>query len=270
MTTTRPSAKKHLGQNFLVNPRIITRILDAVGPSANDTILEIGAGPGAMTRPLIERGSRIIAVEKDPGLIKTLQSQNDLQTGQLRIIEADILTLNASDLTGVTKIFGNIPYNISTPIIEWLIKNRAGISAVFLMTQLEFGQRLTAEPFSKDYGALTCLIQYFADLEILFKIPNTAFSPVPKVSSCFLKFTFRQPESRALDEDLLFTVTRTAFQNRRKKIMNSLGSVVKKEEIHAVFNDCRIDPQLRADQISISDYVQLTNWLVKTRKKVEK
>ncbi len=263
MTKTKKKTKKHLGQNFLVSHRVIKLILDAVNPSEQDTILEIGSGEGALTRPLLEHGANIFAVEKDTALIDRLRTAAFAGTDRLTLIPKDILELNPSDLTGVNKIVGNIPYNISTPIIEWLIKNHSSVSVVFLMTQLEFGQRLAAKPFTKDYGSLSCLMQYHADLDMLFKIPNTAFFPVPKVTSCFLKIIFRPPQLQALDENLLFKVTRMAFSNRRKKIANALASFFQSDELLSALEDCHLSPELRADQIPVGDYVKLVNRLLK-------
>jgi len=266
MTQKKQYTKKHFGQNFLVNPRIIERILSAIDPSQNDTILEIGAGEGAITYPLLERGVNVLAVEKDPELIDRLQVSGLARTGRLKLIPQDVLKLKTADLAGVNKVVGNIPYNISTPIVEWLITNRFCLSKVFLMTQLEFGERLTAKPFTKDYGALSCLAQYYADLEILFRIPNTSFFPVPKVTSCFLKISFRVPKLQALDEKLLFKVTQMAFSNRRKKISNALETFFKHETLLKALEDCQLDPQLRPDQMTVEDYVRLINRLAADKK----
>lgn len=208
----------------------------------------------------------MLAVEKDPELIDRLQVSGLARTGRLKLIPKDILTLNGSDLAGITKVVGNIPYNISTPIVEWLIANRGSLPEVFLMTQLEFGERLIAKPFTKDYGALSCLAQYYADLKILFRIPNTAFFPVPKVTSCFLKITFRTPKLQAVDEKLLFKVTQMAFSNRRKKIANALATFFDHEALLKALVDCRLDPQLRPDQVTVDGYVQLINRLVLNKK----
>ncbi|MFP4472756.1 MAG: 16S rRNA (adenine(1518)-N(6)/adenine(1519)-N(6))-dimethyltransferase RsmA [Candidatus Omnitrophota bacterium] len=256
--TNRPRAKKHLGQNFLTSSALITRMLEAYALDENMTILEIGPGRGALTKHLIHSGAQVIAVEKDPDCVAVLQDAFSAAQN-LTLIEHDFLSLDLDTLPAPDKIIGNIPYNISSPIIEKLIRSRSLCSESFLTVQYEFARRLIAKPGTKDYSALTCFLQYHADIELLFKVPRTAFHPQPRVNSAFIHIRFRPPALAAHDERLLFRLTRTAFQQRRKKIANALEQLFPKEESHELLEMCRLPAGLRPDQISLDDYVRMTN-----------
>lgn len=255
-------AKKHLGQHFLIDENTKNRIIDAAGLSADDAVLEIGPGLGALTQMILKTGAGVHAIEKDSALIPQLKQKVDSKN--FHLIEADFLKHDLSRLPSISKVLGNIPYNISSPIIEKLITCRSKFQDIFLTTQLEFAQRLTAHPGTKDYGALTCFIQYYADVKILFKISPNCFRPVPKVTSCFLEIHFREPELKAQNEDLLFKITRAAFQQRRKKIENALAGISEKKTIEKTLDALKIKKGSRADHVSLEDYIRLTNSINQT------
>ena len=161
------------------------------------------------------------------------------------------------------KVIGNIPYYISTPIIEKLIEDRGKISAAFLTVQLEFGQRLTAKPGCKDYGSLSCFAQYYAEIKMLFKIKNTCFKPAPKVDSCFLCLMMRPKQQGAVaDEEYLFKLIQTAFQQRRKNIVNSLKGLVGKEKLEVLLKDLGINATARPENLTLSNYINLCDLLM--------
>ena len=255
--------KKHLGQHFLVDSNVKQRILEACRFTTNDVILEIGPGLGVLTRELIQRVKHVYAIEVDSALCRQLQ--NEYPADRLKMIQGDFLRYPLDTLPSGMKVIGNLPYNISTPIIEKLIANRSRFKQFFFTVQLEFGNRLAAKPDSRDYGAFSCFVQYYADIQILFKIRNTAFRPVPKVTSCFLRMTFREPVHQAQDEILLFQITRHAFQQRRKKIGNALGTLFPNDQIDSALDELNIDQNARAENLTLRDFVELSRVLGKQK-----
>jgi len=264
--------KKDLGQNFLTDIRIQQKIIQACDLRSEDVVVEIGPGQGVLTRLIAPKVKRLICVETDRDLIGPLQMSFPLQLrfakqsgrgNPVEVVHADFLKWDMSHLPPGVKVIGNIPYYISTPIIEKLIEDRKKFSAAFLTVQLEFGGRLTAKAGGKDYGSLSCFAQYYADIKMLFKIKNTCFKPVPKVDSCFLRLLMRpQPEKLAPDEEFLFKLIQTAFQQRRKNIVNSLKSLVGREKLEESLRNLDINPNARPENLTLSNYINLTNHLV--------
>ena len=253
--------KKHLGQNFLNDQRIQQKIVDASMLNANDVVVEIGPGQGAITRRIAPQIKNLYCIEKDQDLIVHLQSE--FQDGNVSIHHADFLKWDISSVPGVIKVIGNIPYNISTPIIERLIEHRSKIAQAYLTVQLEFGERLAAPSGSKVYGALSCFVQYHAEVKVLFKIKNTCFSPAPKVDSCFVSLDFaKQPLFCPKDEALLFRIIRGAFSQRRKTILNSLSSIIEKDRLLPVLERLGISPKARAEELNLNNFVDISNGLV--------
>lgn len=252
--------KKYLGQNFLTDTRIQQKIIQACELKPEDAVVEIGPGQGVLTRLIAPQVNRLIAVEADRDLIGPLR---DSLPSSVEIIHADFLKWDMSRLPSGVKIIGNIPYYISTPIIEKLIQDRTKFDTAFLTVQLEFGQRLTAKAGGKDYGSLSCFAQYHADIKMLFKIKNTCFKPVPKVDSCFLRLMMRPyPEGSASDERFLFKLIQTAFQQRRKNIINSLKGLVGKEKLEESLGSLGIDFNARPENLTLLNYIKLSNHLV--------
>lgn len=249
--------KKHLGQHFLVDANAGKRIITACDLKKTDIILEIGPGQGALTKRISEKVQKIYCIEIDSELCKKLQDQFD--STHVTVIHADFLKYDLNTLPKGIKVIGNLPYNISTPIIEKLLANRNFFCDLFLTVQLEFGQRLAAKVNSKDYGALSCFVQYYSAVKLLFKIKNTSFRPVPKVTSCFLRLSLRPPIDQAKNEDRLFRIIRQAFGQRRKKISNTLLPILGKERGEAILKDLRINKNLRAENLMLLDYVNIAN-----------
>jgi len=259
------SRKKNLGQNFLADKHIQQKIIQACDLKSEDVVVEIGPGQGVLTRLIAPHVKRLICVETDRDLIGPLRMSfpNVLIGNPVEIIHADFLKWDMSHLPDGIKVIGNIPYYISTPIIEKLIEDRTKLSAAFLTVQLEFGGRLTAKAGGKDYGSLSCFVQYYADIKMLFKIKNTCFKPVPKVDSCFLRLMMRsQPEELASDEEFLFELIQKAFQQRRKTIVNSLKGLVGKEKLEESLERLGINPNARPENLTLSNYVGLCNTLM--------
>lgn len=253
-------AKKHFGQNFLTDILIKDRIIQACQLSSNDRILEIGPGQGAITELIAPQVESLTAVETDTDLIAALTDQ--FENTNTTIIHQNFLNFDLNTLPDQTKIISNLPYNIATPIIEKVITQKDKFTDFYMTVQLEYGQRLAAKPNSKAYGSLSCFVQYHADIEILFKISPCAFTPQPKVQSCFLHMRFKHtPQPKAKDETMLFRVIKSAFFQRRKTIINSLGSLFDKTQLGEILDDLKIDSKKRAENIALEDYIKIADRL---------
>lgn len=254
-------AKKHFGQNFLTDPRSRAKIIDACGLTTHETVIEIGPGQGAITRLIAPLVGRLIVVEKDRDLIAPLTTEF---TGQpVTIVQGDFLAWDMGQIQGPVKVVGNIPYNISTPIIEKLIAHKQMIGMAFLTVQAEFGERLAALPGGKTYGALSCFAQYHADVKVLFKIKNTCFRPVPKVDSCCVCLNFQRPKLyNPQDESKLFAVIRTAFSQRRKTLMNALSPLVPKDVLADILAKVHVPASARPEELNLHNFVAISDQLV--------
>ena len=260
--------KKYLGQNFLLNPPMQQKIINACELKPTDVVLEIGPGKGALTKLIAPRVAKVIAIEKDRDLAQTLKTE--FENSNVTIIEDDILHFLQRyqvpiqhKVPGTLKIIGNLPYNIATAIIEKAILHRRHFELFFMTVQLEHGKRMAAQPHTKDYGSFSCFVQLYTETKILFRVPPAAFYPMPKVQSCFLKMNFLDhPSQEVKNEDLLFKIIREAFGQRRKTIENSLAKLIGKEKLREYLAKLSIDSKSRAENLSLADYAKLTNFLV--------
>ncbi len=256
--------KKSLGQHFLRDPLVVERILAGAEFDKRSTVLEIGSGMGALTFPLASCVQHVIAVEKDGTLAEKLRADLAREgVGNVTLIHEDILKLDMARLSEEKiEVIGNIPYNISSPLIEKLIRNRELISRAILTLQHELAARLIASPGNKQYGALTVLIQYHAHLTPLLEIPRQAFYPKPKVSSTVVQFEFSRPYPRRVDPEEFFRkVVRAAFAHRRKTLLNSLRGTFPSWDVQSLvqaMEHCAIDPQRRAETLGMDDFINLT------------
>ena len=249
--------KKYLGQNFLIDRRIQQKIIGHCDLKPDDIVVEIGPGQGEITRLIAPKVKRLICVETDKDLIVPLREE--FQGFNVDIAHADFLKW---DFKENHKIIGNIPYYITTPIVEKLIEHRQRVTFAYLTVQLEFGQRLAAQAGGKDYGALSCFAQYYADTRVLFKIKNTSFRPIPKVDSCFVRMDFTCPARyHPKDERTLFRLIRAAFTQRRKTIVNAVAPLYPKNRLLPVLEDLKILPKSRPEELSIQNFVDICNGL---------
>ncbi|MBQ8024083.1 MAG: 16S rRNA (adenine(1518)-N(6)/adenine(1519)-N(6))-dimethyltransferase RsmA [Succinivibrio sp.] len=256
-------ARKRFGQNFLVNDHIISQIVDAINPKEGEHLVEIGPGHAALTRPVLERAKALTAIELDRDLVEILKHDPFLKG--LTIIEGDALKVNFEELEGAgqLRVFGNLPYNITSPIIFHLLSQK-GITDMHFMLQKEVVERLAAGPSTKDYGRLTVMTQFHAQVIPMLVVPPSAFRPAPKVTSAVVRL---KPKALTDEERSLIpylnNITTTAFSARRKTIRNSLSKFFTEEEL----NSFGLDPILRAENISVEKYVELARAL-KYRNKV--
>lgn len=260
----RVKPKKSLGQNFLVDKNIRNKIINCCQFKESDTVLEIGAGRGELTRLIAEKAGKVYAVEIDYFLSKCLKESFKNNAG-VKIINQDILKFNLKKCFGRNKnksikVVGNIPYYITTPIIAHLLKFKYNISVIFLTVQKEFAGRMAARPGSKDYGSFSCYVQYNTNPKMIFLIKRTCFFPAPAVDSCFLRLEVRQiPPVELCDEKLFFKIIRGAFSKRRKTLRNSLEGIIPQTKINNFFDKFGIDWNIRPEKLSLQDFANLTN-----------
>lgn len=252
---------KALGQHFLINESVKAKILTYCALEPTDTVLEIGPGQGAMTSLLGDRVAAVVAVEKDERLASALQEK--FAATNVTVVHEDFLAYTLEVLPPSTKVVGNLPYNISTPIIEKILGHRPQFSIFYFMVQLEYGQRLVATPHTKTYGSLSCLAQYYADVSMFFKIRPSAFDPPPKVQSCFMQMAMpAQRDYAADDERHLFQLIRRAFAQRRKTLVNALAGWVSREILIPILDELHLNVKYRAENYQVEDFVRLSNALI--------
>ncbi|MEK6279207.1 MAG: 16S rRNA (adenine(1518)-N(6)/adenine(1519)-N(6))-dimethyltransferase RsmA [Acidobacteriota bacterium] len=262
----RPS--KRFGQNFLVDKRIIERIIDALDPRPDETVIEIGPGKGALTGPLLERSARLIAVEFDRNLIPFLQDKFGSREN-FTLVESDALVTEFCEVMGPAtqaRIVANLPYNIATAILQRLIEQRHCVTEMVLMLQKEVVDRITAAPGSKERGFLSVMVEAYSDTERLFDVGPGSFRPAPKVWSSVVRLTPR-PEIGApvKDEKLLWQVVSAGFAQRRKTILNNLRSapspLQERVKSHGgagiVLCHAEVDLQRRAETLTLDDWASI-------------
>ena len=250
-------ARKRFGQHFLADPGVVDAILRAVSATKDDIVVEIGPGQGAITTALAASAGHLHAVELDRDLVRRLRHQYD-GNPTVTIHEADALAFDFSTLGDRLRIVGNLPYNISTPLLFHLLKYRDRIIDMHFMLQKEVVDRMAAGPGSKAYGRLGIMLGCHLNIESLFYVDKSAFEPPPEVTSAVVRLDPLPPGKYDIkDERLLSTIVTHAFMKRRKTIRNSL-----KDHVEAAdFNAVGIDSGLRPEQISIQKYVELSNHL---------
>lgn len=260
MSRYQQRAKKRFGQHFLHDRGVIERMLGALSLQGSDRVVEIGPGPGALTFPLLARLPSLDVVEIDRDVIAWWQQQPEAE-GKLHIHPFDALKLDVPELRGAggpLRVVGNLPYNISTPLIFHLLEHAVHIRDMLFMLQKEVVDRITADPGSKEYGRLSVMVQYYCQTEYLMKVGPGAFNPPPKVDSAVVYLKPRQAfPVQANDVEQLSQLVAKAFSQRRKTLRNNLKKLMTAEQIEAL----GIDPGQRAETLSVSDFVRLANSL---------
>ncbi len=250
--------RKRFGQNFLVSAGVVAKIVEAIRPQANDTVVEIGPGLGALTEPLLARLDHLHVVEIDRDLIARLHQR--FAPERLTIHEGDALQFDFSGLGSGLRVVGNLPYNISTPLLFHLAACAERVRDMHFMLQREVVERMVAPPGGSEYGRLSVMLQYRFELERLFLVPPGAFNPAPKVESAVVRMIPRPQETlAAIDEALLAEVVKSAFAQRRKMLRNTLRERLTEADWTAL----DIDPTRRAEELAVGDYVSIANRLVR-------
>ncbi len=274
---------KRLGQNILVNPNVRDRIIKAMDLRADDTVIEIGGGTGALTEALVAAAGQVIAFEVDRGLEPVLRAQlantSNLDIRCEDFLEVDLRLLSErAVLNGSLQEYlvfaGNLPYSITTPVITRVLESGVPFRAAYLTVQREVAQRLLAPPGSRDRGAITFLVEYHAEARRLLKLPRTAFEPVPKVESVLIGLTARRtPPVSPREPELMFALIRAAFGARRKVLKNALrrlewGALTDDnvaDRVAAAIRECGLDPRCRGEQLALQQFAGLSDALVRTR-----
>ena len=255
--------KKRLGQNFLTDKNIQRKIIDCLQLKPSDIVLEIGSGRGELTGLIAQKTEKIYALEIDNDLCQVLKD-NLKDRLNIEIINQNILKFNLrkhfNRIERRIKVTGNIPYYISSPIIEYLIKYRDKIDAVFITVQKEFARRMTAVPGSKLYGAFSCFVQYYFEPKIVLNIKKTCFFPMPKVDSSLVRLEIRpRPPVGLKDEKFFFKIIRASFNYRRKTLRNSLASIISRKKLESFFHKYGIDRNIRPERLCLQDFANLSN-----------
>lgn len=260
---------KELGQNFLVDDAALKTIIKAAGLTKDDSVLEIGPGIGTLTGELSDAAGKVMAIEIDRNLIEIL---NDIfkDRDNIKLYQGDALKVNFKDiirgyLDEPINICANLPYYITTPLISKFFNEDIKIKNIVLMVQKEVAQRMAAMPDTKDYGALSLLVQYYSKPEIVTLIPYSSFFPRPKVDSMILKLqVYDRPLVDLSDEKLFFKIIRASFNQRRKTLSNSLKSLgFSKDILSRAFQNSNIDPVRRGETLSIDEFASLSNEIYK-------
>lgn len=259
---------KRFGQNFLTDQRVIQRIVEALGPTADETIIEIGPGQGALTAPLLEKAGRLLAIEFDRNLIPLLTDRFSHKKN-FTLIEDDALVIDVCSVIRPAqraRVVANLPYNIGTAILQRLIEQRACLSEMVLMLQKEVGERITAGPGSAERGYLSVFVQAYCETEKLFDVAPHAFRPAPKVWSSVLRLKLRERVAAEVrDEKLLWRIVSAGFAQRRKTILNNLRNApsplqeIVKSNGGASIVLCRaeVDLQRRAETLSLEEWARI-------------
>ena len=269
------TTKKRFGQNFLIDERVLSRIIEGAGITKDDTVLEIGPGIGTMTQALSEAAGTVIAVEIDKDLIpvlgRTLSGCENVTVIHKDVLAMDLLTLDglfSSERDGKYKVVANLPYYITTPILMKLLESGAPIESITVMVQKEVAGRMQAPPGGKDYGALSLAVQYYCETEIIANVPQNSFIPRPNVDSAVIRLRrYETPPVVPRDREYMFTLIRQAFSQRRKTLVNTLKSDPKlglsRERIEETLREAGLPPDIRGERLSLSEFSFLSDRLRK-------
>ncbi len=256
--------RKRLGQHFLCDPGVVRRIVDAAAPRGDATVLEIGPGLGALTDALAARAGRLVLVEIDRGLADRLEARY-ADAPHVQVVRGDVLELPLDALVDAREatVVGNLPYNVTTPILFRLLDLRARFPRAVVMVQREVAERLAARPGGKAWGVLPALLQTFAEIRVLFRVARGAFLPPPKVESAVVEIRWTAAPRVELGDPAVYRgVVRAAFNQRRKTLRNALAAFVATHglddaALHAAFARARIDPGARAERLTTADFAGL-------------
>lgn len=270
--------QKRFGQNFLVDARVLDKIIQSAGVTKEDCVLEVGPGIGTMTQALSEAARQVVAVEIDDHLIPILQ-ETLKECPNVKVIHGDILKTDVKAIADEYNegrplhVVANLPYYITTPIIMGLFESGVPLKSITIMVQKEVADRMKAEPGTKDYGALSLAVQYYAEPYLAANVPPNCFIPRPNVGSAVIRLTrHEQPPVQVADEKLMFRLIRAAFNQRRKTLANSLNNSPElffpKEQIQEAIEALDVSPSVRGEALSLEQFAQLANLLSKKRVQV--
>ena len=263
--------QKKFGQNFLIDTSVLDRIIAAAEITKEDCVLEIGPGIGTMTQYLAESAGEVVAVEIDKNLIPILADTLS-EYSNVTVINDDILKVDVNKIVEEknggkpVKVVANLPYYITTPIIMGLFENHVPLKSITIMVQKEVADRMQVGPGTKDYGALSLAVQYYAKPEIVANVPPNCFIPRPNVGSAVIRLTrYEKPPVQVNDEKRMFALIRASFNQRRKTLVNGLGNAselgVSKERVAAVLEEMQLSPTIRGEALTLEQFARLSNLL---------
>ncbi|WP_418791306.1 16S rRNA (adenine(1518)-N(6)/adenine(1519)-N(6))-dimethyltransferase RsmA [Phosphitispora sp. TUW77] len=266
--------QKRLGQNFLIDGNIINKIVDAASLDSEDTVLEIGAGIGALTSALAVKAGKVVTIEIDknlqPLLEETLSAYTNIDLFWGNAVKTDFDALISEKTQGQFgkngrpyKVVANLPYYITTPLLMHALENCFNISLIILMVQKEVADRIAAVPGTKDYGALTLGVNYYSNPQKVFKVPRKVFIPQPDVESAVIRLILRKhPPAQVINEQAFFCVVKAAFGQRRKTLLNALSSLgIDKNQLSIILYDLGINPERRGETLSFEEFAGISNVL---------
>ena len=265
--------QKKFGQNFLIDGHVLDKIIAGAGVTKDDMVLEIGPGIGTMTQYLAEAAGKVVAVEIDRNLLPILQ-ETLADYDNVKVIHADVLSLDLEKLVQEEnggrpiKVVANLPYYITTPIIMALFEQHVPLANVTVMVQKEVAARMKSGPGSKDYGALSLAVQYYAEPYIVANVPCNCFMPRPNVDSAVIRLTrYEEPPVQVKDEKMLFKIIRASFNQRRKTLQNGLNNSSElnftKDQIAAAIAEAGFSPSVRGEALALEQFAKLTDILLK-------
>ena len=266
------SFQKKFGQNFLIDENVVEKIVRDAGVTKDDFVLEIGPGIGTMTQILCENAREVVAVEIDDKLIPILTEDTLSWYDNVTVIHEDILKLDIVKLANERnggkpiKVVANLPYYITTPIIMGLFESHVPLDSITIMVQKEVADRMQVGPGTKDYGALSLAVQYYAKPQILLNVPASCFMPRPNEDSAVIQLTrYEKPPVEVADEHLMFRLIRASFNQRRKTMTNSVGNSpelsVSKEQMAAALEKCGLSATVRGEALTLAQFAELANVL---------
>ena len=264
--------QKKYGQNFLIDANILEKIIDAAGVCSEDCILEIGPGIGTMTQYLCERAREVVTVEIDSKLIPILKQDTLVAYNNVTILNEDILKVNINTIVQERnngrpiKVVANLPYYITTPIILGLFESHVPLDSITIMVQKEVAQRMQAEPSTKDYGALSLAVNYYAKPQVMMTVPASCFMPRPNVDSAVIKLTcYDKPRTIVSDEKRMFDIIHASFNQRRKTLVNGLvnaaGLNITKERVLTALEKMNLPATIRGEALTLTQFAALTELL---------
>lgn len=256
---------KSLGQNFIINPSVCPKMAD-YSVDSEKGVIEIGPGIGVLTNELCKRAKKVVAIELDKRLLPVLD-ETLAEYDNVKIISGDVMKLDLAKIINDefhdmdVVVCANLPYYITSPIIMKLLEDRLDIQSITVMVQKEAANRICAEVGTRESGAVTVAVNYYCDAEKLFDVSSGSFMPMPKVDSSVIKLKLKNEKVNIKDEKTFFKVVKAAFSQRRKTLLNSLSSGLNmsKEEIRNILVKTEINPEIRAEKLTLDDFVRITN-----------
>lgn len=268
--------KKKFGQNFLIDENVVEKIVREAGVTKDDFVVEVGPGIGTMTQILCENAREVVAVEIDKKLIPILTEDTLSYYDNVTVINEDILKLDIKKLADEKnggrpiKVVANLPYYITTPIIMGLFESHVPLDSITIMVQKEVADRMQCGPGTKDYGALSLAVQFYAKPKVVLNVPASCFMPRPNVESAVIRLErFKTPPVDVKNEHLMFKIIRASFNQRRKTMMNSVGNSgevnVSKEELLKALEQCGFSATIRGEALTLEQFAALTNAIINNR-----